>query len=73
MLRVNENCEFRLRSFDPLARIFDTTGILRYGDNLEVSAFEFAIELLPPGQIKAASSPRGPRQEEHFLSTKRAE
>jgi hypothetical protein len=31
-------------------------------DDREIQILEFVVQRLPPGQVKGASSPRGPRQ-----------
>jgi hypothetical protein len=38
------------------------TGVERDSDDREVEILEFFVKSLPPGQVKGASSPRGPCQ-----------
>jgi hypothetical protein len=63
MLRVNQDGVFRLGGFDPFARVFDSAGVLRYGNDLEILVLQLAVKLLPSWQVEAAASPRRPGQE----------
>jgi hypothetical protein len=45
-----------------------TAGIECDSDDREVEVLEFCVQSLPPGQVKGASSPRGPCQQENFLA-----
>ena len=46
----------------------DSTGIESDGDDREIQILEFVVQGLPPGQVKGASSPRGPGEQENFLA-----
>ena len=43
-------------------------GIESDGHHGKASRFEFDVQRLPPGQVETASSPRRPRQKEHFAA-----
>jgi hypothetical protein len=63
MLSVDQDCVFRLGGFDPFACVFNTAGVLRDGDDLEILVLQLAVKLLPPWQIESAASPRRPGQQ----------
>ena len=50
------------------ARGGDSTGIESDRDDREIQILEFVVQGLPPGQVKGASSPRGPGEQENFLA-----
>ena len=50
------------------ARSCNSTGIESDCDDGEIQILEFFVQGLPPGQVKGASSPRGPREQENFLA-----
>jgi hypothetical protein len=51
-----------LAGFDERARGGGAAGIERDRDDREVEILEFFVQSLPPGQVKGASSPGGPRE-----------
>ena len=59
MLGVDQDGVFGLGGFDPFARVFDSAGILRYGDDLEILVLQLTVKLLPSWQIQAGSSDAG--------------
>jgi hypothetical protein len=63
MLSVNQDGVFGFGGFYPFAGVFDSAGILRYGDDLEILVLQFAVKLLPSWQVESAASPRRPGQQ----------
>jgi hypothetical protein len=63
MLSVDQDGVFRFGGFDPFARVFDSAGVLRNGNDFEIFVFQLAVKLLPSWQIEAAASPRRPGQQ----------
>ena len=57
-----------LCGFDERARGFGVD-VERNGDDLESLRVQAGPQLLPHGQVKAAASPRGPRDQEDFLAS----
>jgi len=57
VLSVDQDCIFRLGGFNPFSGVFDSAGVLRDGDDLEILVLQLAVKLLPPWQIEAAASP----------------
>src|SRR5258708_23686352 len=55
-------------SLDDRACRCRSTGVERDRDDREIEVFEFVVQRLPPGQVKGASSPGGPRQQKNFLA-----
>jgi hypothetical protein len=53
---------------DERARRRGAAGIERDRDDREVEVLEFFVKSLPPGQVKGASSPRGPGEEKDFFA-----
>ncbi len=43
MLGVDQNRVIRFGGFNPRARIFYASGVLRNGNDLEIFAFQFAV------------------------------
>ena len=70
MLLVNEGGVCGMSVSDPLAGVFYAVGVLRNGDDFEVLVFQLLINCLPSWQVKAAPSPRGPRDKKDLLPTK---
>ena len=50
------------------ARGGHATGIESDSDDREIQILEFVVQGLPPGQVKGASSPRCPGEQENFLA-----
>src|SRR5258708_10708213 len=55
-------------SLDDRACRCRSTGVERDRDDREVEVLEFVVQRLPPGQVKGASSPGGPREQKDFLA-----
>jgi hypothetical protein len=70
VLDVDERGECRFRGIVPLSCGSFASGVLGCGDDFEVLALEFLINLLPAWQIKPAASPGSPGHDEHFLAAK---
>jgi hypothetical protein len=58
-----------LQRVDPGPSIFVAAGVLRDGDDLKILVFQLLVDCLPAWQVKAAPSPRGPRDQQDFFST----
>ena len=56
----------RLAGLDEWTRSGRATRIKRNRDDREIEILEFFVQSLPPGQVKGASSPRGPCEQENF-------
>jgi hypothetical protein len=52
----------------PLAGCGFAAGILRGCDDFKISALQIFVDFLPAWQIKTASSPRGPGEDENFFA-----
>jgi hypothetical protein len=70
MLSVDQDGVLRLGGLDPFARVFNSAGVLRDGNYLEIFVLKFAVKFLPSWQIEAAASPRRPCQQQNFLAAK---
>ena len=57
-----------LAGFDEWARSGCAAGVEGNRDDREIVILQFFVQGLPPGQVKGASSPRGPREQENFLA-----
>jgi hypothetical protein len=68
MLLVNKNRAIGIGGRDPFAGVADSAGILSDAQDFKIFIVEFFVEDLPPGQVKAAASPRGPGNDENFLA-----
>ena len=73
MAGIDQRRVRRLCGFDPRPGDGLTGGVEGDGDGEESLRAEFLVETLPPGQVKAASSPRSPGGEEHLASAVVAE
>jgi len=59
-----------MQRVDPRAGVFGAAGILRDGDDLKILVFQLLVDCLPAWQVKAASSPRSPCNQQDFLPVK---
>jgi hypothetical protein len=55
---------------DPRPGIFGSAGILRHRDDFKILVSQLLVDCLPAWQVKAASSPTGPRDKQNFLPAK---
>ena len=60
--RVDQRRMRGLAGLDERTSGGSAAGVERDRDDREVEVLEFVVQRLPPGQVKGASSPRGPRQ-----------
>jgi hypothetical protein len=65
---VDDGREGRFGGVVPFSCCRFAARILRRRDDLEVRVLELVVQCLPAWQIKSASSPGGPRDQEHFLA-----
>ena len=68
MLLVDKCRKGRFGTIVKFATGFFAAGVLSGGNDFEVFVSEVFINSLPPGQVEAASSPRGPGEDQHFLA-----
>jgi hypothetical protein len=67
---VDEHGVFGFACRDPGTSVLCAAGVLSHRNNLKVLTLEFLIEGLPAWQIKTATSPGGPGNQQNFLSPK---
>ena len=67
---VNERSKVGLGRGDPWPGVLCAAGILSYRDDFKVFVPQFFVEGLPAWQIKSATSPGGPGDEQNLLAAK---
>ena len=70
MFRVNQSRIRRIGGIVEFSGSGFASGILRGGDDFKIVIFQFFVDFLPAWQVKFASSPRSPGQQQYFFATK---